>query len=79
MSSSVAEPQAHPALRFNRDALTSATLPARYYYEPEIGAREAEEIFFRTWQLAGFLSELEKPGDYLTCDMLDQKILVSSC
>ena len=77
MSPSVAEPQAHPVLRFTRDALTSATLPARYYYEAEIGAREAEEIFFRTWQLVGFLSELEEPGDYLTCDLLDQKILVS--
>ena len=34
------------ALRFTADPTTSATLPGHYYYDPEMFAREAEEIFF---------------------------------
>ncbi len=64
------------ALRFTADPTTSATLPGHYYYDPEIFAREAEEIFFKTWQFVGFTFDLQSPGDYITADLLDQQILV---
>ena len=64
------------ALRFTPDPDTSATLPARYYFDPDIYRREAEEIFFKTWQFVGFTSDLEKPGDYITAEILDQKVFV---
>ena len=41
-------------------------LEARYYTDPAIFAREAERVFFRTWQFAGHVSQLAKPGDYFT-------------
>ena len=64
------------ALRFTADAATSATLPGHYYHDEGIFAREAEEIFFKTWQFVGFAFDLESPGDYITAEILDQKLLV---
>ena len=64
------------ALRFTPDANTSATLPARYYFDPAILEREAETIFFKTWQFVGFTTDLQNPGDYITEDILDQKVFV---
>ncbi len=63
-------------LRFTADPTTSATLPGHYYCEPAIFAREADEIFFRSWQFVGFTFDLRNAGDYITADLLDQKILV---
>ncbi|MCE2483615.1 MAG: aromatic ring-hydroxylating dioxygenase subunit alpha [Alphaproteobacteria bacterium] len=64
------------ALRFTADAATSATLPGHYYHDEGIFAREAEEIFFKAWQFVGFAFDLESPGDYITAEILDQKVLV---
>ena len=49
-------------LRFRREAERSGTLPAHYYFDPEIFAREKEEIWFKTWQFVGYLSDLEQSG-----------------
>ncbi len=64
------------ALRFTPDPDTSATLPARYYFDRDIHRREAEEIFYKTWQFVGFTFDLEQPGDYITGEIFDQKVLV---
>ena len=47
-------------------------LEPHYYTDPVIFAREAERIFFRTWQYAGHVSRLERPGDYFAFDLLGQ-------
>ena len=77
MSSNLAELQPHPSLKFTADGKHSATLPAVLYYDPEVAEREKQEIFFKTWQFVGFIADVGQPGDYLTYDLLDQKILVS--
>ena len=64
------------ALRFSPDPSRSATLPGYYYYDPTIFAREAEQIFYKSWQFVGFTFDLQDPGDYITADILDQKIFV---
>ena len=51
-------------------------LEAHYYTDPAIFAREAERIFFRTWQFAGHTSQLDKPGDYLTLRLIDQGLFL---
>ncbi len=43
------------------------TLPAGWYSDPGVWAVEKERIFRRTWQYAGHLGELERPGDFFTC------------
>ncbi len=61
---------------FSPVAERSGTLPGHYYWDPEIYAREKEEIWFKTWQLVGHMVSLRQPGDFFTADLLDQKILV---
>jgi phenylpropionate dioxygenase-like ring-hydroxylating dioxygenase large terminal subunit len=51
-----------------------AALSGAYYTDPKIWEREREKIFFRTWQYAGHVSELEKPGSYFTFSILDQDL-----
>ena len=44
------------------------------YTDPDIFRRERERVFFRTWQYAGHISQLEKPGSYFTFTILDQNL-----
>ena len=61
---------------FHADPQHSFTLPARYYTDPAFFAWENESIFAHTWNYAGHLSHLRAAGDYLTCDVGGQNILV---
>ena len=63
--------------RFNLDPELSYTLPGHYYYDREIFEREKEEIWSKTWQLVGYGADLKEPGDYITNDILDQKVFVT--
>ena len=76
MSLSAAEKRLHPKLKFTPDAARSATLPAYYYYDPDMYEREKQEIFYKTWQYVSYVKDLQKAGDYITADIIDQKILV---
>ena len=76
MALSAADRKPHAKFRFGADPERSATLPAYYFYDPEIYQREKEEVFYKTWQFAGYLSDLQTQGDYITAEIIDQKILV---
>ena len=67
---------APPAGRFTRNAETSFTLPAHYYFDESIYKRELEAIFFRNWNYAGHVSQLAEPGSYVTTMVGNQNILV---
>ena len=63
---------------FNHEPTRSCTLPARFFYDPEIFEREKEAIFYKTWQYAGPAQELsEEPGSYVTCKVLDENIVIT--
>ncbi len=63
--------------RFDPDsAEASSTLPASWYYEPEIYRREHEAIFYRTWWYQCHVSDLAKPGDFTCGAVADQKIFI---
>src|SRR3954470_21525272 len=51
-------------------------LPARLYRDPEVLELERKRIFERTWQLAGHVSQLPKPGTYVTAKAGTQPVLV---
>lgn len=51
-------------------------LPARYYVDEDVLAEEREKLFFKTWQYACHISELEMPGAYVTVELLGQQIFV---
>ena len=42
------------------------SLPAHWYTDPAITAREIEKVFRKTWSYVGPAKELAKPGDYIT-------------
>ncbi len=52
-----------------------ALLPS-LYLDPELVEAEQRLIFERTWQLAGHIASLPRPGSYLTASAGDQPVLV---
>ena len=50
---------------------------ANYYYtSPEIWAQEINQIFQRSWQIVGRVEELANPGDYVTCTVGGEPLVV---
>jgi len=60
----------------NEDAGLRYGLPSRYYLMPEVFEAEKERIFYRSWQFACHLETVRKPGDYATCSVADQDLMV---
>lgn len=54
-----------------------ATLPASFYYAPEMYALEQEKIFARSWQYACHESAVAKPGDYAVTKAGSTPIIVT--
>jgi choline monooxygenase len=57
----VRDPSLSEALRRGR------TLPAAWYVDPKLLEQEKERIFAASWNYAGLVEQLAKPGDFLTC------------
>jgi phenylpropionate dioxygenase-like ring-hydroxylating dioxygenase large terminal subunit len=52
------------------------TLPATWYWDPDIYALEQERIFRRSWQYAGVAARIPSPGDYFTFRIADVPVVV---
>jgi carnitine monooxygenase subunit len=52
------------------------TLPARFFYDPQILTAERERIFYKAWHVVGHESELAAPGAYLTQEIFDQSVML---
>ena len=48
----------------------SHTLPSYLYTDPEVYELEKEKIFYRSWQFVAHKSSFNKPGDYVTVQIL---------
>jgi choline monooxygenase len=53
------------------------TLPARWYIEPSFLELEKVKIFWRTWQPVGRVDMVLRPGDYFTCEVLGEPLVVT--
>src|SRR6201987_4520370 len=51
------------------------TLPARLYTDHNIFHVKREKIFSRTWQVVGHASQVAKPGDYFTTELVGEPLL----
>ena len=51
--------------------------PGYIYTSPEIYALEKEKIFMRDWLCIARVEEIEKPGDFMTFDVMDEPIIVA--
>ncbi|MDA0218337.1 MAG: aromatic ring-hydroxylating dioxygenase subunit alpha [Proteobacteria bacterium] len=58
------------------DPEQSFTLSGRHYSDPAVFGAEKERIFYRSWQYAGHVADLEQPGDYITVSIVDQPVAV---
>ena len=63
--------------QFEPDLARAATMPARWYIAPEFLALEKEKIFARTWQAVGRIDEVARLGDFFTCEVLGEPLVVT--
>lgn len=61
---------------FCGDAGNSYTLPAEMYHSAQTLRDEAGAIFNRSWLYVAHVSELSEPGQYVTAEVLDQRLYV---
>jgi len=52
------------------------TIPASWYFDPAAYRIERERVFAGSWQMVGRLAQVSGPGDYFTCELADEPILV---
>jgi choline monooxygenase len=52
------------------------TIPASWYFDPAMLAREKETVFAHTWQLVGRSEQVAVPGAYFTTTIADEPIVV---
>ena len=50
--------------------------PAEYYTSRDIYELEKERIFLKEWLWAGHADQVQKPGDYFTCEIAEEPIVV---
>ena len=62
---------------FSRDIATATTIPADWYTDPAVLEAEKELIFCKTWQLVGRLEQLQRPGDFFTCSVVDEPLVIT--
>lgn len=56
-----------PPYAFEPDITRAETIPSAWYFDPAILELEKQRIFGRTWQLVGRASQVRLPGEYFTC------------
>ncbi len=60
----------------HNDPSHSYTLPGFFYNDPQLFHQEKEQIFYKSWQLLGHISELQNPGDFVCGYIVDQHVFV---
>src|SRR5438132_8484493 len=55
---------------------TAFTLPSKYYMDSSIFDKEIERFYRRMWVCVGRLEEIGRRGDFLTCDIAGDNVLV---
>jgi choline monooxygenase len=57
--------------------LAEASTPqASWYVDPRTAELERQTVFSRSWQLVGRADQLREPGQYVTCDLAGEPILI---
>ena len=64
-------------VRVSENISEANTLPSWLYTKPEVLEVENREIFSKTWQYVGHISQFNKPGDYITTEVANRPIIIS--
>jgi choline monooxygenase len=59
------------------DLSRAATIPARWYSNPEFLSLEQERVFARTWQPVGYTAWVTNAGDHFACDIQGEPVIVA--
>ena len=59
------------------DLAQAATMPSRWYTDPQMLELEKSKIFWKTWQPVGRMDQVMRPGDYFTADVTGERIVVT--
>src|SRR5688572_22382809 len=54
----------------------ASTPPASWYVDARIADLERQTVFARSWHLVGRADQLREPGQYVTCELAGEPILV---
>ena len=65
-----------PAIQIDADISRAWSIPAPFYTDPAVWARERERIFARAWQVVGHRGQLLQPGDFFTTELLGEPLLL---
>jgi phenylpropionate dioxygenase-like ring-hydroxylating dioxygenase large terminal subunit len=61
---------------FDADPARSHTPRADFYTSPDLFGREVERIFYRQWNFACHGEALREPGDFVTCRIMEQNVIL---
>lgn len=61
----------------SNDLAYAETMPARWYTDPQFLELEKEKIFWKTWQPVGHVSSVLRPGDFFTCEVTGEPLVVT--
>jgi choline monooxygenase len=61
---------------FDPDVATASTPPSRWYFDPAVLDREKTHVFARSWQLVGREADVSAPGDFFTCTVGHEPLIV---
>jgi choline monooxygenase len=64
------------AFTYQPDLARATTIPSSWYTDPAMLPIEAERVFGATWQLVGRLDQVREPGDFFTCAVGDEPLVV---
>lgn len=59
------------------DLSVAETMPARWYVDPAFLDVEKDKIFWKTWQPVGRADMVRRAGDYFTCEVTGERLVVS--
>ena len=55
----------------------AATIPSRFYTDPDVLSRESEKVFGNSWQLVGHASQVAETGRYFTATVANEPVLIA--
>lgn len=67
----------YPNYEFDPRLEHAATIPADWYFRPEVLAGEYRTVFSRTWQLVGNVGNVATPGSYFTATVGEEPVIVA--
>src|SRR5204862_6169528 len=70
-------PMSSADFRFEPDLSLARTLPSSWYVDPQRLEVERERVFGRSWQLVGHTEQARLPGDYFTCQVAGEPLVVT--